>query len=77
MDLGTKQKIVAKFFNEEIPVHIVTWSDSWINGFILEYDGREVTILDRYDGKVSILVENISIVSEFTGDINTLKKVEE
>lgn len=77
MDLETKQKILAKFFNEEIPVHIVTWSDSWINGYITAYDGNEVTILDRYDGIVTILISNISIVSEFTGDMNTLKRWEE
>ena len=77
MDLETKQKVLAIYFNESIPVHIVTWSDTWINGYILDYNGLEVTILDRYDGKITILISNIAHLSEFTGDFSTLKRSED
>lgn len=77
MDTEQKQKLVAKLFNLKLPAHIITYSDSWINGYIQSFDGMDLTIIDRKDGLVTLSITNISLVEEFVGDYSTLKKVEE
>jgi len=68
-----KRKIQV-FFDKEIPVHIVTKSDSWINGYITEVSSDFCMVWDRKDGKIPVFFLDIRILETFEGDISSLKK---
>ena len=70
-----KIKIRIEFYEKaEVPVHIVTESDEWINGYILAFYDDYVCILDRVEGKKDIFYVDIRRLAPFTGDYATLKK---
>lgn len=76
MDKEKAQKLSAIFFNKELPVHIVTKDDSWVNGYIYEYESTCIIVDDRYTGTRVIDFDNIEIIEQFTGDLSTLKRRE-
>ncbi len=75
MDTELKQK-ARIFFEKNIPVHIITNSDKWLNGYILELSVDFFIILDRYDGEQPIFFSEIEILDKFEGDYSTLKRKE-
>ena len=63
------------FFEKKIPVHIVTNSDSWINGFITYLGSDFIMILDRIDKQeIPVFFIDIHIFETFEGDYNSLPK---
>ena len=74
MEKEQVQRIATLLFNEELPAFITTYSDSWISGYILEFDGLVLVINDRKKGKMIISVDDIRIIKQFTGDLSTLRR---
>lgn len=65
------------FFKNSIPIHIVTKSDSWINGYIIETPEEDFFyVLDRRLGKTKVLYRMIksfdNCFTEFIGDFSSL-----
>lgn len=68
------QKKIAILFNHELPVHLTTKNGDWINGYIKNYYGDSFVVYDRYDGDTFIEFKDILKITQFTGDLNKLKK---
>jgi hypothetical protein len=73
METELKQKAQI-FFDKNIPVHIITNSDKWLNGYITEISADFFIILDRFDGEQPIFFSEIRIFEKFEGDYFTLKR---
>lgn len=71
------QRIATLLFNEGLPAFIITNKESWINGYILEFDGINLLVNDRKIGKILISIEDIRIIKQFIGDLSTLKRGDE
>ena len=65
---------IQVFFDKEIPVHIVTNSDSWINGFITEVGADFFMVNDRKMGEIPLFFLDIHILETFDGDYSSLPR---
>lgn len=69
------QKRAVIYFKENMPVHIVTNSDQWANGYIKEIYDDYLVVYDRVNGRMAIFYADMRIFSLFTGPIDSLKPV--
>ena len=73
-DSGQHQKTAVILFKHDLPVHIVTEDDNWINGWIKEYSGDSILVFDRHDGFRLIKFVDIQILEQFRGEFSSLKR---
>jgi hypothetical protein len=69
------KKRIDFYLKGNIPIHIVTETDEWINGYIINFYDDYVSVLDRYKGEMNIFYVDIRKLDYFKGDYETLKKV--
>jgi hypothetical protein len=76
--IGMIKKRVEVFLKQNQPAHIVTNVDSWYNGYVINTfeDDDYFIFLDRKLGKVAIFYKDIIKFEFFTGDMESLKRVE-
>lgn len=77
MDLDeVRKRRIQVFFERGIPIHVVTKSDSWINGFIKEISSDFCIVIDRKEGERLLFFNEIEKLEIFDGDYDSLPKVE-
>jgi hypothetical protein len=74
-EMETIKKKVKLYHNGDVPIHVVTNSDSWVNGYILNVYDDYFEVFDRHDGKVPIFYADVGLIEFFRGDYSTLKRV--
>lgn len=76
MEMEEVKRKIQVFFDKDIPIHIVTKSDSWINGFITEVGAEFFMVNDRKMGNMPLFFSDIRILETFDGDYSSLPKGE-
>lgn len=69
--MQTKKRLKV-FLNNELPIHLITKQDSWMNGYVLDMDDDFFRVFDRVDGVLLVLYSDVRKLDQFTGNTNTL-----
>ena len=70
------RKKAEVFQKDNIPLHVTTNSDTWLNGYVVKVYDDYFILLDREDGEVPVFYVDIRVFDFYKGDIERLKKVE-
>jgi hypothetical protein len=73
-DLEKIKKRIDLYELGNIPIHIVTHDDSWLNGFIVKVYDDYFEMIDRVKGQLPIFFADIRILEFFRGDAGLLKQ---
>ena len=74
-----RHKLKARLLYENnIPAHVTTNSDYWLNGYITYFDSEKkyIKLLDRKLGEKMVFYEEIKVIIDFDGDYSTLPTME-
>jgi hypothetical protein len=73
-----RKRRLQVFFEQKIPVHFVTLSDSWFNGYLTYVGNDFCMVLDRVENKpMPIFFNDIKVMDIFEGDYDSLPKTGE
>ena len=71
-DYGKKLEI---YFKQNIPIHINTTSDKWLNGYIIEI-GSTFAILDEFRyGRTLVFFQEIKVLDAYTKEAKIKDRV--
>lgn len=70
MDDEEKKKRIDLFFDRQIPVHIITQTGKWVNGYVKEISSEFIIINDRVRGEQLVFFNEMFKIEQFNGDIS-------
>ena len=77
MTMEMNKDKATTFFKFNLPVHIITKKEEWLNGYMLEVNQTYLVVLDRVEKKGKpVFYTDIKEIEEFKGDYSTLVKEE-
>lgn len=73
-DIDKLRKRLVFYSKANVPIHSITESDEWINGYIKEIYDDYFTVVDRKSGLKKIFLVDIRKLDYFKGDVFLLNE---